>query len=144
MKNIATKDSTVNHSFSWRGMKRYHLNNRILCKHYLEKVILGKQIYKLPDGTASTLTRNPVPGDIPEYVWLSNWIIIMLWFPWIYLEYTAPGVFPQALQLVIKYLDVSFDHTFKNTVAVTWLKYCLYGVKLYPINQSINQKHGIS
>ena len=23
--------------------------------------------------------------------------------------------------------------------AVTWLKYCQYGVKLYPINQSINQ-----
>ena len=23
--------------------------------------------------------------------------------------------------------------------AVTWLKYCRYGVKLYPINQSINQ-----
>ena len=22
--------------------------------------------------------------------------------------------------------------------AVTWLKYCRYGVKLYPINQSIN------
>ena len=25
------------------------------------------------------------------------------------------------------------------TPALTWLKYCLYGVKLYPINQLINQ-----
>ena len=25
-----------------------------------------------------------------------------------------------------------------NETAVTWLKYCRYGVKLYPINQSIN------
>ena len=26
-----------------------------------------------------------------------------------------------------------------NLAAVTWLKYCRYGVKLYPINQSINK-----
>ena len=29
--------------------------------------------------------------------------------------------------------------TFSNWAAVTWLKYCRYGVKLYPINLSINQ-----
>ena len=27
----------------------------------------------------------------------------------------------------------------KSFAAVTWLKYCRYGVKLHPINQSINQ-----
>ena len=26
-----------------------------------------------------------------------------------------------------------------SSAAVTWLKYCRYGVKRYPINQSINQ-----
>ena len=27
-----------------------------------------------------------------------------------------------------------------SKIASTWLKYCRYGVNLYPINQSINQK----
>ena len=27
----------------------------------------------------------------------------------------------------------------ESTTAVIWLKYCQYGVNLYPINQSINQ-----
>ena len=30
------------------------------------------------------------------------------------------------------------DHMYLIVAAVTWLKYCRYGVKLYPINQSIN------
>ena len=30
---------------------------------------------------------------------------------------------------------------FLYTPAVTWLKYCRYGVKHYPINQSINPLH---
>ena len=33
-----------------------------------------------------------------------------------------------------KYLE-----TFERNLAVTWLKYCRYGVKLYPINQSIER-----
>ena len=31
------------------------------------------------------------------------------------------------------------DHISLIVAAVTWLKYCQFGVKLYPINQSINQ-----
>ena len=40
------------------------------------------------------------------------------------------------------YLNKSSDTHFIvsfSFIAIIWLKYCQYGVKLYPINQSINQ-----
>ena len=42
------------------------------------------------------------------------------------------------------YMNMHYHSKFMNMAAVTWLKYCRYGVKLYPINQSINCDHALS
>ena len=62
----------------------------------------------------------------------SNWVNCWKWL-------TSPSYLEKPLYLSILINKYKQNIAFISDTAVIWLKNCRYGVKYYPINQSINQ-----